>query len=80
MIVDKNNSFHFSRVNKYSIMSPKFLNNTKINTKCYEKHQFFQTIFLCYYNSKYSASEPFFIEEMEEKKGGKSQSDFKNKL
>ena len=46
--------------------------NPKIKTKCYEKHQFFQTIFLCYYNSKYFASEPFFIEEMEEKKGGKS--------
>ena len=31
---------------------------------------------MCYYNSKYFASEPFFIEEMEEKKGGKSKSVF----
>ena len=31
-------------------------------------------IFLCYYNSKYFASEPFFIEEIEEFRGGKSES------
>ena len=34
------------------------------------KNIIFSMIFLCYYNSKYFASEPFFIEEMEEKKGG----------
>ena len=69
MIVEKNASFHFFRVNKYSTMSPKPKNNTKINTKCYEKHRFFSMIFLCYYHFKFFASEPFFIEEIEDFRG-----------
>ena len=46
MIIEKNTSFHFFRVNKYSTMSPKPKNNTKINTKCYEKHNFFYDFFV----------------------------------
>ena len=35
----------------------------------------FSMIFLCYYNSKFFASEPFFIEEIEDFRGGKSKSE-----
>ena len=65
MIIDKNTSFHFFRVNKYSTMSPKPKNNPKI-TQNVMKNINFSMIFLCYYNFKFFASEPFFIEEMEE--------------
>ena len=66
MIIEKNTSFHFFRVNKYSTMSPKPKNNTKSTQNVMKNINFFQTIFLCYYHFKFFASEPFFIEEIEE--------------
>ena len=77
MIVEKNTSFHFFRVNKYSTMSPKPKNNPKITQKSTQnvmKNIDFFNYFLCYYHSKFFASEPFFIEEIEEFRYVKSES------